>query len=342
MTEFKLGLSYHSFTGPALIANLTFRNLLLDKSRSLVKSSISENPAILFEHNQAFGRKGNHYVNASFLREKLPYNIYEGGQQSSAYKTIHTLVDLNFARTYGTDWSLAAGISFQKNTFTPEIADNLRVEGKTSNYYSYIRSESLNTDRPFFPTRGHEFLTEAGIAFHRKADMVAYNSDNTTVDVSGLVNNKPPFYRFITNFSNYFPLNPRLVLQCNLQLGICLQSQGFIFDNFYLGGVQKLSESQMVFMGLNETQITSSSFGSALLGLQYNIAGSLFLIGRANTGVYDFIINDNSSEPEKAELINGFSLGVGYNLGFLPMEVTEMYSPEIGSFYTHIKIGFLF
>ncbi len=342
MTEFKLGLSYHSFTGPALIANLTFRNLLLDKSRSLVKSAISENPAILFEHNQAFGRKGNHYINASFLREKLPYNIYEGGQQSSVYKTIHTMVDLNFANTFGTDWSLAAGISFQKNSFSPEVADNLRVDGKTSNYYSYIRSESLNTDRPFFPTRGHEFLTEAGIAFHRKADIVAYNSDNTTLDVSDIVNNKPSFYRLLTNFSNYFPLHPKLVLQGNLQLGICLQSQGFIFDNFFLGGVQKLAESQMVFMGLNETQITSSSFGSALLGLQYNIAGSLFLIGRANTGFYDFIVNENSLSPEEVQWINGFSLGVGYNLGFLPMEVTEMYSPEIGSFYTHIKIGFIF
>ncbi len=209
MTELKLGLSYHSYTGPALIANFTFRNLLLDKSRSLVKAAISENPAFLFEHNQAFGHKGNHYINASFLREKLPYNIYEEGQQSSAYKNIYTMADLNFAQTFGTDWSLAAGISYQKSSFTPEVADNLRVDGKTSNYYSYIRSESLNTDRPFFPTRGHEFLTEAGIAFHRKADIVAFNSDNTTLDVSDIVNNKPPFYRLIIQFFQLLSLKSK-------------------------------------------------------------------------------------------------------------------------------------
>jgi NTE family protein len=342
MTQFKLGLSYHTYTGPALFANFTFRNLLLDKSRSLVKAAISENPAILLEHNQAFGRKGNHYVNVSFLSEKLPVNIYEGKHKSSAYKNIHTGVDLNFSRTLGNDWSLAAGISYRKNSFTPDVADNLRVKGKTSNYYSYIRSESVTTDRPFFPTAGHEFLTEAGIAFFRKADVEAFNSDGTTVDISELLNDKPPFYRFLANFSNFCSFNPKLVLLYNLQAGICLQSQGFIFDNFFIGGVQKLSESQMVFMGLNETQINSSSFGSAMLGLQYNMAGNLFLIGRANTGFYDFIINEKSYPPEKVEWINGFSMGVGYNLGFLPMEVTEMYSPEIGAFYTHIKIGFLF
>ncbi len=342
MTQLKAGLAYHSYTGPALIANITVRNLLLDKSRSLAKIAISENPAILLEHNQAFGRKGNRYVNASFLSESLPFNIYEDKHKSSAYNTTHTVVDLNFAQTFGTDWRLAAGINYQKNSFSPDVLDNLRVKGKTNNYYSYIRSESLATDRPYFPTSGYEFLAEAGIAFHRKAHIEAYNSEDSTVDVSDVINDKLPYYRFLAVFSNFFPLNQKLVFLYNLQSGICLQSQGFIFDNFIIGGVQKLSETQMVFMGLRETQITSSSFGSALVGLQYNFAGSLFLIGRANTGVYDFIKNETSNSPEKARLINGFSLGIGYNLGILPMEFTEMYSPEIGAFYTHVKIGFLF
>ena len=342
MTQLKVGLLYHSYTGPALIANITLRNLLLDKSRTLVKAAISENPAILLEHNQAFGRRGSSYVNASFLSESLPFNIYEDKLKSSVYKTIHTLVDLNFTQTFGNDWNLSAGMSYQKNSFTPEVADNLKVKGKIKNFYSYIRSGSMTIDRLYFPTRGYEFQVEAGIAFHRRANIEAYNTEDSTVNVSDMVNNEPPFYRIKASYSNFCPLNSKLVLTCSLQSGICLQSQGFVFDNYFIGGVQKLAESQMIFMGLKETQITSSSFGSALLGLQYNFVGNLFLIGRANTGVYDFIVNQKSNDPEKVELIDGFSLGIGYNLGILPMEVTEMYSPEIGVLYTHIRIGFLF
>jgi NTE family protein len=347
MSQLKLGLSYHSYIGPSLIANLTVRNLLLDKSRSLLKVSISENPALLIEHNQTFGTKGNYYINTSFFRENLPFNIYENKQKSSVYSVNHTLADLNFARTIGNDWSISAGINFQKNSFSPDVAENLKYKGKANNYISYLRSESITTDRTNFPTTGSEFLIEAGIVFHREANMVFYSTDST-FDISDFVNNKPPYYRFLGTFSNYHSLNSKMVLLSNMQLGICLQSQGFIFDNFYIGGVQRITKSQMVFAGLNETQINSSSFASVLLGLQYNIAGSLFLIGRANTAVYDFIENkksienENFVEPLKVKVVNGFSLGLGYNLGMLPMEFTEMYSPEMDAFYTHVKIGFLF
>jgi NTE family protein len=98
----------------------------------------------------------------------------------------------------------------------------------------------------------------------------------------------------------------------------------------------------MVFAGLNDTQINSSSLSSAMVGLQYNFAGSFMVIGRANTGIYDFATQDKIFDTEKVEWINGFSLGMAYNLGVLPMEYNVMYSPEIGAFYNHVKIGFLF
>jgi hypothetical protein len=33
---------------------------------------------------------------------------------------------------------------------------------------------------------------------------------------------------------------------------------------------------------------------------------------------------------------------LGYNLGFLPLELTVMYSPEIGKVYSHVKLGSCF
>jgi hypothetical protein len=79
-----------------------------------------------------------------------------------------------------------------------------------------------------------------------------------------------------------------------------------------------------------------------LVGLQYNLSGNLFLTGKANTGMYNFSTPTNIYDEDEMRWINGFSLGLGYNLGVLPMEFTAMYSPEIGAFYSHVKIGFLF
>jgi outer membrane protein assembly factor BamA len=201
---------------------------------------------------------------------------------------------------------------------------------------------AVTTDRRNFPTRGYLFLAETGIVFNRKADINLYNTEGNATDVSEAINGQPAFYRVIANFTKYYTLKQRYVLFYKLQAGVTLNSQGFAFDNFFMGGVQPLANRQMVFVGINEGQIITTSLSSLMAGLQYNVAGSLFLTARANTAVYNFSTQYDIYDSGEAKVINGFSLGLGYNLGVLPMEFNAMYSPEIGAFYSHVKIGFTF
>ncbi|MFZ4549941.1 MAG: patatin-like phospholipase family protein, partial [Bacteroidales bacterium] len=78
LTQVKLGLAYHSYTGAALIANVSMRNLFLDKSRTMVKIAVGENLRFLMQHKQAFGPKANNFINIGFENENLPLNIYDG------------------------------------------------------------------------------------------------------------------------------------------------------------------------------------------------------------------------------------------------------------------------
>lgn len=342
MTHVKAGLLYHSFTGPALIVNATIRNLLLDKSRTFVKAAIGEHQAILLEHNQAFGHKGNRYLNGLFMRENLPLDMYDGKEKTSVYNQTNTLADLNYSIVFGTNWSLAGGTSFRKTTFSPEVADNLKFKGNSKHFFTYLKLESNTTDRPNFPTSGHQLNASAGFAWHRKAKIDIYNTDGESVDFSELVDGQPSYYSFTALYNKYFSLSPKVVLLLNLQGGVNLNSQGFTFDNFNIGGIQRVTSQQMVFPGMNDTQLNSASVGTAMMGVQYNFAGNFMLIGRANTGVYDFIDVEYFNESIKAEWINGFSIGMAYNLSVLPMEYNLMYSPEIGVVYNNVKIGFLF
>jgi len=342
MTQVKAGLLYHSYVGPAIIANATIRNLILKKSRSYVKVGIGEYLAVQLEHNQAFGRKGNRYINAVFLSENLPLNVYDGKEKTSVYNMVNTQFDLNYSITFGTNWNIALGTEFQKTSFNPSVADNLKLKGNSNNYYTYLKSESTTTNRPFYPTSGHEFSAEAGFAWHRKANILMYNTNGETTDVSDVLNGKPAFYRFAIKFSNYHSFNPKTVFLFNLQSGVHINSQNIVFDNFKIGGIQNVTENQMTFAGLNDTQINSSSMSSAMIGLQYNFTGNFMLLGRANTGIYDFATEEKIFDPDKLNWINGFSLGLAYNLGILPMEYNVMYSPEIGAFYNNVRIGFLF
>jgi NTE family protein len=344
LTQVKLGLAFHSYSGANILANVTVRNLLLDKSRTMFKIAIGEYSRLFVEHKQAFGPKANNYLNLGFMKQRMPLNIYEGDgtHKKYLYNIDYSQLDLNYTRVIGTDWSLAAGIKYLRNTFSPEVADNLRLEGKMSSFYTYLRSESKTTNRRLYPSSGYEFSAEAGMTFNRSANLIVHDNAGRTIDTSLLIDGKPAYYRFILNYSRYQSLRRKLVLLYNLQAGVTLNSQGFILDNFYLGGVQQLYDRQIAFVGINEGQITSTSLCSGLLGFQYNVIGTMFLTGKMNTGFYNFSTLTNVYDEDQVKWINGFSLGLGYNLGVLPMEFTAMYSPEIGTIYPHIKIGFFF
>ncbi len=342
LTQLKLGLSYHTYSGAAILANLTVRNLVAGNSRTLVKIAAGEYYRFLAEHRQVFGAKANNSINFSYRTENLPLNIYEGGKKTSLYHDSYHRFDLNYTRIFGINWSLSGGISHQQDKFSPDIADNFRVDGNTKNFYAYLRSESVTTDRPNFPTSGYEFSAEAGVVFNRRAKINVYDPEGNVADSSGMVDGQPEFYRFMVSYTRYRPLNRKLVLLYNLQTGITLNSQGFLFDDYYMGGIQQFSNEQMPFSGLNEGQITTTSASSVLAGIQYNFSGNLFLTGRINTGIYDFSTLEKAFDTDQMKWINGFSLGLGYNLGVLPLEFNAMYSPEIGTIYAHVKIGFLF
>jgi NTE family protein len=342
LTQLKLGLSYHSYSGAAILANLTVRDLLLDKSRSMFKVAAGQYYRFLAEHRQVFGAKANNFFSLSYGTDNLPLNIYEGAKNTSQYHATYSKLDLNYTRVFDINWSLTAGVNHQRNAFSPQIADNFTADGNSSNLYAYVRSESQTTDRPNFPTHGYEFYTEAGVAFNRKASIRVYDNEGIASDSSDIVNGQPEFYRFIVSYSRFHPLNGKLVFLYNLQAGIALHSQGFVFDDFYMGGIQQVSERQMVFAGLNEGQVTTTSLSSALAGIQYNLSGNLFLTGKFNTAIYNFSTLTKAFDKDQVKWINGFSLGLGYNLGVLPIEFNAMYSPEIGAIYSNVKIGFLF
>jgi NTE family protein len=254
----------------------------------------------------------------------------------------YSQTDVNYTRVIGNDWNISSGISLQRSKFSPDVINGEYFRGNVGNYFAYLSSESITTDRPNFPTRGHLFYAQAGIVFGRGAEIEYSDVDGITTDVSAIIDKAPEYYRLMFNFTKYNPLSKKTVLFYTLQSSLAIKSQGFIVDNFYLGGVQQLFRQQVAFVGLNEQQINSSSLASAQLGIQYNFAGSFFIMGRANSALYDFSTETEFWDSDAVENVNGFGLGLGYNLGFLPMELTASYSPEIGRVYTHIKIGFIF
>ncbi len=101
-----------------------------------------------------WSKGNNNYFNLSYRTENLPLNLYEDGQKTSLYHAGYNQFDLNFTRVFGINWSLSEESVTRKNKFSPEIADNFKVDGNSKNFYTYLRIGIDNNRPAVFPDKG--------------------------------------------------------------------------------------------------------------------------------------------------------------------------------------------
>jgi NTE family protein len=343
LTALKLGLSFHSFTGASIIANVTQRNLLFDKSRTMLKVSIGENMRTLVQHKQALGKTLRNFVTVGYLFESLPFPIYDKQTlhiQQFLYRFSLNQVDVNYKRLIGENATIGLGVSYLSSYFSPDISATGSFKGNIRNNYAYLNYESNTLNRRFFPTKGSIVNLELGLMFNRRADVEIFNAD-TSIDISSLVPKKE-FQRINFYAAKYARISKRLTSIHSFSFYAQNNYTNFLFDNVFIGGIQLMFNNQAVFAGLKDGQLTSSSFSSIQLGAQYRAINELYVIGRINGGVYGYSTDEKVIDQEKISGILGGSLGLGYNLSPMPMEFTMMYSPQVNKVYGHVRIGFLF
>lgn len=325
LTSLKLGLSYHSYTGAGIIANITQRNLLFDKSRTMVKVSIGENMRALVQHKQSLGKTLRNFVTVGYLFESLPFPIYDKKEmhiQQFLYRFNLNLFDINYKRLLGENATIGLGLSYYANYFSPDISAAGSFKGNIKNNYAYINYESNTLNRRFFPTKGAIVNFELGLMFNRKADLIIFDSD-TSIDVSGSIP-KHDFQRLNFSATKFARISKKLTSIHSISIYAQREYTGLLFDNVFVGGIQLMFNNQAVFAGLKDGQLTSSSFSSIQLGAQYKAISELYIIGRINGGIYGYTTKEMIFDQEKISGLLGGSLGLGYNLSAMPMEFTVM------------------
>jgi len=241
--------------------------------------------------------------------------------------------------------ALGASFAFRYSQFSPQISSDIKFEGYNKDLFSEFTYEINTLNRPFLPTSGVDAKFATGLEFNReffKEDISEpAATDSTTVTLS--IKPKDPLFRVDFYVNGFKPLGIRTALLSNIQGGaLALSSDypNYYLDNFLIGGIQKFYNHQFTFAGYQEGQIVATSFASGLLGIQYKVWGELYLVGRANAGVYNYVSTDGFNS--KPKFISGFSATAAYNIAALPFEFSWSYSPEINKIYSSIRIGFIF
>jgi NTE family protein len=335
----KLGLHYHTFSNVAVITTLAGKNLLWDRSKSLMKLNISENFRMLLQQNQTFGKQDNNNLILSVYHERFKFPIYNNFEQTYLYRSFYTSFDLRLQHTFSQHSALGVGTAYEDFALRPRYTGAVDVKAGNNYWQTYLYYDLTTVNQKHFSTSGWKISVHIGQIYHQRPDDVLYEigEDSGIIDTLSFNN----YGQLRINIEKFKPLNEKWSLLSQLNTGMNLK-EGQSFLNFFnVGGLSDFLRNQITFAGLNEYQLNTNSIATFMLGLQYNPYNNLYTTVRANVGLYDFAY----AIPEAfdtGKFLSGYSFTVGYSSALGPIQISAMYNDQSSNFSGYVNIGFHF
>ncbi|MGZ5134879.1 MAG: patatin-like phospholipase family protein, partial [Flavitalea sp.] len=316
LTFAKLGIHYNSFSGIGILVNLTSRNFLLPHSRSMLTLNIGDNIRVRGEHLQYLGRGKNIAMILGTQYDRLEFSTYKDFIKDGLYSIQFFKAAANMQYSGNRDFTVGIGSRYEWIKYKPSIQSLLAISGKNEFVTSYVYAAVNTLDKNIYPKRGIKVDSEFGLLFNQSPTINYFLNGEpiTNLDSLGITYNNFP--RLTVNSEMYFPLHSKTTLFTLLQSGINFAYKQNILNDFVVGGMYKQFKNQVVFAGLEEGSITTSSIVSAQVGLRYEIFNNGFLLLRTNALVNNFISTSNLFE--KPNFLSGHALSFGYNFALGP------------------------
>ncbi|WP_018475097.1 patatin-like phospholipase family protein [Echinicola pacifica] len=359
---------YDNVFSAGVLLNLTMRDLLGKPSRTVAIADISQNPKFRLDHYKYLGDDKKYAINVryDYLFQQIPE--YEDGIKRDLYLNRQSQVKLNFITTHSLKQSSWFGPFFEHTKAQSSYQISIPSEVKGAYYSSYglrflhIRS-SLN-DRNF-PTQGSELIVESLFRTLNKFKIKLKNGVDTLTLNQGDVEVKIPKSEldrtfeeitpngYLTTYFNYqkfFALGNKVQLVPSMALGLTIsgQDESFLFNDFSIGGYQRVQFDDTPAWGLNYGELTAENFGKLGLYSQWIPSPNLYIRAGTNLighqshipfgGNGDFDMNGFM----KDQLILGFGVDASLNSFLGPITAGLTTNTKDGAIRPYLAIGFSF
>jgi NTE family protein len=335
----KLGVHYNQFSSVAVLTTLTARNFLLPYSRTGLTLNISENFRLRAEHVQLFGKSRQYALIPSLEWQTLGFPTYAQFRPDGQFRQMNFRRDLRVQHSRQRSYTIGTGLRFETIGYRPSIESELDVRGQLRQWTGFGFFTVNTLDRNGLPTQGIRLDAELGYIFGQQPSLV-YRQQGELVGAEALgisFRNAP---RVQINWESYLPVNARQTLLTTVQAGARFYGYQPFFNEFVVGGQNRLFRNQVVFSGLDEGSLYTSSVAALQLGWRYRIFNKLYATLRANALGYDFVTPENTFRAPRYLTGYGFSLAYDSVLG--PLEMSVMYCDQAKQFNTYINLGIAF
>ena len=336
----KLGIHYNSFTGIGILVNLTSRNFLLPHSRSMVTFNIGDNFRVRGEHLQYLGRGKNIAMILGMQFDRLDFTTYNKFRKDGLYSMQLFKAAANMQYSGNRKFTVGIGTKFEWINYKPSIQSVMEIRGKNEFLSSYVYGAINTLDKNIYPRRGWKVDAELGWVYNQSPAVTFFSNGEPVTNLDSLSVFYNDFPRLIINTEMYVPLHARTTLFSMFQSGINFNYRQNILNDFVIGGMNRQFKNQVLFAGLEEGTITTSSVAALQLGVRYELFNNGYILLRTNGLVNNFISPNNHLQTPN--FLSGHSLSFGYNFALGPLEVSAMYSDQSKRIHSYINLGISF
>ncbi len=336
-TYLKAALYYTRFRGINVNLNVTKRDFLIRNSRSMISLSIGESIQAEIEYLQYLGRSKNVAFITSFRLDNQEITSYQDFRPDGSYKQNYNKWYINFQNCGSNKIAIGAGTAFEYVHYSPAIHSVTEVKGRFTSIKSYVYLKFNSLNQIFYPTKGIKINTELGQVYNQNPNLTVYKSGMPVIPSNLNFDN---FSRFVFDGSLFTSFNSRFTFFSEMQAGVNFTNTPNVLNNYLIGGINGSFRNQVRFAGLQEATVNSSSVVSVQVGLRYSLANNIYIIGRTNGLLKDFVTRNNSTSG--TTVLSGYALTFAYKTPIGPLELSAMYCDQSKNLQSYVLIGIPF
>jgi len=329
-TLLKTALNYDNYLGAGFRFNISSRNLLLRRSRLMLKSTVAENYRLRLNYLQYLGEQQNWMLinEWSLTRDEIP--IFQNGFRNEEFRLTEALADLRLQKRLGTNMAIGLGVQREHLYFRPSVNPQLNFEQLDYiNYNAYLFFELNSLNRNIFPTSGTRLSLEAKAISNSRYRLSSLNPE---LGVEG-----DSLFAFDTYFKlslqslSYIPLHERASLLLRPFAGLVTNPGNTFGDFFLIGAPQALTRRSIPFYGLKPNQIVAQfAFGMGI-GYQHRLRPNLLLSVDADAALLARPGPYANQVPDPEQFVAGLGLSGSYNTLIGPVKLSLMYPLAVTS-----------
>ncbi|NMM47380.1 patatin-like phospholipase family protein [Marinigracilibium pacificum] len=287
--QFRFAYHYDTENSGGIVANATFRNVVLNKSRLIFEANFATQPSYLFDYFKYLGDKQNIAFRASAHHSKNELPIYnEEGSVTNQFIHRYTVGGIHFQSTSFKNSTYGLGIEWTHTQLRPDIV-NEGIRFLTKATYSNTRFKifhsynSLNTR--YFPSSGIKakanFTSTVGASGKFIiGDSLEIDEDNENVEIiqTSTINS------LVLDFDPYIPVGLKTTIFLKNRIKFSNQDPDFLNLSEYdfVGGFNPVIENSYQYWGGGIKEFALSNYFYSQAGVQVEVLRKLFIQGIIN------------------------------------------------------------